>query len=110
MSAFYAGTYVRFQPRSADFQRDVGADLEQVLSAAMLTRSTLTEGQWVQVEHAGTVYSLKVLSLQPAPAVSIVGEHLGVQYISRRWTVLVQSQVKQYMCMHSASAAAALLR
>ena len=68
---------MRFQPRSADFQRDVGADLEQVLSAAMLTRSTLTEGQWVQVEHAGTVYSLKVLSLQPAPAVSIVGEHLG---------------------------------
>lgn len=70
-----AGTYVRFQPRSAGFQEEVGDGVEQVLQASMFTHSTLTQGEWVQVSYAGTLHDLKVLALKPEPAVSIIGEH-----------------------------------
>ena len=69
------GTYVRFQPRSAVFQDAVGDSVEQVLQASMFTHSTLTQGEWVQVQHAGTQHDLKVLALRPAAAVSIIGMH-----------------------------------
>ena len=65
---------MRFQPRSADFQKAVGEGVEHVLQASMFTHSTLTEGEWVQIAHKGTLHDLKVLSLQPGPAVSIIGE------------------------------------
>ncbi len=71
----FAGTYVRFQPRSAGFQEEVGDGVEQVLQASMFTHSTLTQGEWVQVAYAGTLHDLKVLALKPEPAVSIIGEH-----------------------------------
>lgn len=71
----FAGTYVRFQPRSAGFQEEVGDGVEHVLQASMFTHSTLTQGEWVQVSYAGTLHDLKVLSLKPEPAVSIIGEH-----------------------------------
>ena len=69
-----AGTYVRFQPRSAGFQEHVGDGVEQVLQAAMFTHSTLTEGEWVQVSHGGAQHDLKVLALKPESAVSVIGE------------------------------------
>lgn len=47
--------------------------MEQVLQASMFTHSTLTQGEWVQVQHAGTQHDLKVLALKPAAAVSIIG-------------------------------------
>ena len=68
-----AGTSVRFQPRSAGFQDAVGESVEQVLQASMFTHSTLTQGEWVQVHHAGTQHDLKVLALTPEAAVSIIG-------------------------------------
>ena len=68
------GTYVRFQPRSADFQEALGDVLEQALQASMFTHSTLTEGEWVQIGHEGTMHDVKVLTLQPEAAVSIIGE------------------------------------
>ena len=70
-----AGMYVRFQPRSAGFQEEVGDGVEQVLQGSMFTHSTLTQGEWVQVSYAGTFHDLKVLALKPEPAVSIIGEH-----------------------------------
>lgn len=42
----------------------------------MFTHSTLTQGEWVQVQHAGTQHDLKVLALRPAAAVSIIGMSL----------------------------------
>ena len=65
---------MRFQPRSADFQKVVGEGVEHVLQASMFTHSTLTEGEWVQIAHEGTLHDVKVLSLQPEAAVSIIGE------------------------------------
>lgn len=68
------GTYVRFQPRSAEFQEALGGVMEQALQASMFTHSTLTEGEWVQIGHEGTMHYVKVLTLQPEAAVSIIGE------------------------------------
>ena len=51
----------------------MGESVEQVLQASMFTHSTLTQGEWVQVQHAGTQHDLKVLALKPAAAVSIIG-------------------------------------
>ncbi|KAL3156060.1 hypothetical protein ABBQ32_013048 [Trebouxia sp. C0010 RCD-2024] len=73
------GTYVRFQPRSAGFQEAVGESVEQVLQASMFTHSTLTQGEWVQVQHAGTLHDLKVLALKPQPAVSIIETDLEAE-------------------------------
>ena len=69
-----AGTYVRFQPRSADFQPALGEVMEHALQASMFTHSTLTEGEWVQIAHDGTMHDVKVLTLQPEAAVSIIGQ------------------------------------
>ena len=74
MVSLFTGTYVKFQPRSAGFQEEVGEGVEQVLQASMFTHSTLTQGEWVQVSHAGTLHDLKVLALKPEAAVSIIGK------------------------------------
>lgn len=68
-----AGSFVRFQPQTADFQRQVGPDIETVLEQALLTRSTLTEGDWVSVAHADRQYDLRVQGLRPAGQVSVIG-------------------------------------
>lgn len=73
------GTYVRFQPRSAGFQEEVGEGVEQVLQAAMFTHSTLTQGEWVQVSHAGTLHDLRVLALKPQAAVSVIETDLEAE-------------------------------
>ena len=39
----------------------------------MFTHSTLTQGEWVQVQHSGSLHDLKVLALKPEAAVSIIG-------------------------------------
>ena len=52
----------------------MGDGVEQVLQAAMFTHSTLTQGEWVQVSHGGTQHDLKVLTLKPESAVSVIGE------------------------------------
>jgi ubiquitin fusion degradation protein 1 len=41
-----------FQPRSATFQADVGADIREVLEAALRQHSCLTRGDWLTVQHA----------------------------------------------------------
>ena len=41
-----------FQPRSATFQSDVGADIREVLEAALRQHSCLTRGDWLTVQHA----------------------------------------------------------
>lgn len=47
-------------------------DVRSVLERSLMTCCTLTENQWVEVEHEGTQYNLKVQELQPAPQVSIL--------------------------------------
>lgn len=79
MSDIAAGTYVRFQPRSADFQEALGEVMEHALQASMFTHSTLTEGEWVQIAHEGTTHDVKVLALQPEAAVSVIGNSLTAQ-------------------------------
>eukprot|EP00775_Hariotina_reticulata_P010375 gene10375-10533_t len=69
------GTYVRFQPELRAFHEVVGADpevLRTVLESCLLGYCTLSEGDWVQVTHDGVDYNLRVLELQPGPAVSVI--------------------------------------
>ena len=68
------GTFARFQPATADFQKDVGAEMEAVLEAALHARSSLSQGDWVNAQHAGQSYALRVQHLQPEAAVSVIGE------------------------------------
>jgi hypothetical protein len=37
-----------------------------------MQQTTLTEGDWIHVLHGGKEYALRVLELQPAPAVSLI--------------------------------------
>ena len=68
-----AGSYVRFQPRLADFQRDTGDAVGDALTAALLTHAALSEGDWVEVPLGDATYDLRVLELRPSPAVSVIG-------------------------------------
>lgn len=71
-----AGTYVKFQPRHAAFQKAVGDDVSAVLEAALATHSCLSAGDWLRVAGAaaGPPYDLRVLELRPGSAVSVIGE------------------------------------
>lgn len=64
---------MRFQPRSADFQKEVGGDVRAVLEAALERHSTLSEGDWISVPFAGTAFDLTVQKLRPGRAVSVIG-------------------------------------
>lgn len=64
---------MRFQPRSADFQKEVGADVRAVLEAALERHSTLSEGDWISVPFAGRAFDLFVQKLRPGRAVSVIG-------------------------------------
>ena len=67
------GVYARFQPRTADFQKDVGDDVRVTLEAALERHSTLTEGNWISVPFAGSSFELLVQKLRPGKAVSVIG-------------------------------------
>ncbi|KAK9862696.1 hypothetical protein WJX84_000990 [Apatococcus fuscideae] len=66
------GTFAKFQPATADFQKEVGADMEGVLEAALHARSSLSQGDWVDAQHAGRSFALRVQQLQPEAAVSVI--------------------------------------
>lgn len=69
------GEYVRFQPELRSFHEVVGSDpqlLKASLEACLMGYCTLSEGDWVQVQHGGVDYNLRVLELQPAAAVSVI--------------------------------------
>ncbi|GBF92625.1 hypothetical protein Rsub_05239 [Raphidocelis subcapitata] len=69
------GTYVRLQPETRAFHDVVGSDPEQMRAAledALHAVCALTEGDWVQVPFGGETYALRVLELQPDPAVSVI--------------------------------------
>ena len=69
-----AGTYVKFQPRQAAFQKELGDSVSDALEAALHTRSALSVGDWLLLEHGGASFHLRVLELQPSPSVSVIGE------------------------------------
>ncbi|KAK9824172.1 hypothetical protein WJX72_008287 [[Myrmecia] bisecta] len=66
------GTYARFQPRTADFQKEVAESVEAVLEAALATHCALTEGDWIRVPFGGKDYDLRVQKLKPEPQVSVI--------------------------------------
>ena len=67
---------MRLQPQTADFQKQVGDSVEDVLVAALSARSTITQGDWLAVDFADGHYQLRVQQLQPARQVSVIGDHL----------------------------------
>jgi len=86
-----AGVYARLQPATADFQKEVGGDVREVLEAALARHSTLCEGDWLTAEHAGRAFELHVQKLRPARAVSVIGaplEHVGRDYTEEDCVVL----------------------
>jgi Ubiquitin fusion degradation protein UFD1 len=70
-----AGTYVKFQPRQAAFQKELGDGVSDALEVALHTRSALSVGDWLSLQHGTAAYHLRVLELQPSPSVSVIGEH-----------------------------------
>ncbi|KAF6262501.1 ubiquitin fusion degradation protein UFD1-domain-containing protein [Scenedesmus sp. NREL 46B-D3] len=69
------GTYVRFQPELRAFHDVVGSDpevLRSSLEQCLLGYCTLSQGDWVQVAHAGEAYNLRVLEVQPGGAASVI--------------------------------------
>eukprot|EP00878_Enallax_costatus_P007163 GHUV01007507.1.p1 GENE.GHUV01007507.1~~GHUV01007507.1.p1 ORF type:complete len:464 (+),score=177.18 GHUV01007507.1:312-1703(+) len=69
------GTYVRFQPELRAFHEVVGQDpelLRHVLEECLHGYCTLSAGDWVQVPYEGVQYNLRVLEVQPGPAVSVI--------------------------------------
>ena len=78
--------YARLQPATADFQKEVGGDVREVLEAALARHSTLSEGDWLTAEHAGRAFELHVQKLRPARAVSVIGapvERVGVTILRK---------------------------
>ena len=68
-----AGTFVRLQPETADFQKAAAEVMEDVLVAAIFKRSALSRGDWIDVDVHGTNHRLKVQQLQPKHQVSVIG-------------------------------------
>ena len=68
-----SGSYVRFQPRMADFQRDAGEDVGDALTTALMTHAALSVGDWLEVPLGDASYDLRVMELRPAPTVSVIG-------------------------------------
>lgn len=65
---------MKFQPRQAAFQKELGDDVSDALEAALHTRSALSVGDWLSLQHGTASYHLRVLELQPTPSVSVIGE------------------------------------
>jgi hypothetical protein len=71
-----AGERAVFQPRSALFQECVGEAMRDVLEDALHTHSCLSEGDWVEVQHAGQAFDLRVRELHPEAQVRPTGPAL----------------------------------
>ena len=67
---------MRFQPLTADFQREVGDDVRAVLEAALERHSTLTEGNRISAPFGEVSFELLVQKLRPGNAISVIGESL----------------------------------
>lgn len=74
-----AGTYAKLQPVRSAFQRELG-DIRSALELELLTHATLTEGDTLVVRSLedGLPHELRVVSLLPEPAVSVVDTDLEV--------------------------------
>jgi ubiquitin fusion degradation protein 1 len=66
------GTWVKLQPRSADFQGELAADasvdLRELLEATLHRRCALTVGDDVSVPHGDREFSLRVVEVSPDDA------------------------------------------
>ena len=100
LAACHAGSFVRFQPQTAAFQKQVGAEVETVLEQALLTRSTLTEGDWVSVVHSDQQFDLRVQQLQPASQVSVIGRGLLIAGAVAPWCCLKYGSLLASTCGH----------
>ena len=69
-----AGTYVRLQPETSDFQKVAGDATEDILVNALSKRSALSEGDRLSVEIGDAIYWLRVQQLKPKPHVSVIGK------------------------------------
>ncbi|CAD7701033.1 unnamed protein product [Ostreobium quekettii] len=70
------GTYARLQPVRHGFHEALGEYMRDILESALMEHSTLTEGDWIEVDHHGVTHDLKVLELKPSPSVSVVDTDL----------------------------------
>lgn len=73
------GSYVKFQPRHAAFQKSVGDDVRDCLEASLATHSCLSTGDWLRVSTGEKEHDLRVLNLQPASAVSIIDTEMEAE-------------------------------
>lgn len=99
---------MKFQPRQAAFQTELGSGVRDALEAALHTRSALSVGDWLSLEAAGAAFDLRVLELQPSTCVSVIGELFSCLLLSfcraleRWWHVWMpsvhMSGAHNYLC------------
>lgn len=71
-------TYAKFEPQSVDFL-DI-TNPKAMLENVLRNFSCLTEGEKISVMYNGRDYELRVLEIQPGPAVSIIECDLNVDF------------------------------
>ena len=73
-----AGTYARLQPARLGFHEALGDDMRVVLEGTLMEYSTLTEQDWIEVEHDGVTHELQVIGEErKAAAVTLRFKVLG---------------------------------
>jgi ubiquitin fusion degradation protein 1 len=78
------GAFVAFSPATRAFHEQAaaaGVDLRAVLESALAARSTLTVGEWVEVElgGGGAPHALRVAELRPEPQVSLIDTEMEAE-------------------------------
>ncbi|GFR41114.1 hypothetical protein Agub_g1756, partial [Astrephomene gubernaculifera] len=87
------GSYVRLQPMCHGFHEAAGEGLREALEGELRGHSTLTEGDWLTVNHGGREWPLRVQELQPCAAVSVLDVDMAADVVPsleaeeylRRW-------------------------
>jgi ubiquitin fusion degradation protein 1 len=78
--ALKRGTFARVQPVAAAFSSDVG-DVKLTLERELQLRTTLSAGDELRVHEGGAAYALRIISLEPEDAASIIDTDLEVEVL-----------------------------
>ena len=73
-------TFARLQPLTCKFQSHV-TDVKELLESKLHLHATLTEGDLLEVQQDDQVYSIRIVSVQPEGAASLVETDLEVDIL-----------------------------
>lgn len=96
------GTYVRMQPMCHGFHERMGDSMREVLESTLMGHSTLTEGDWLTLQHAGEDITLRVQELQPGCAVSIIDTDIEADVVPSLESEQYLAQWEEQQRQHAA--------